>query len=580
MRHLGKALDILARIIYKVVPIKGGVLIYLKPDNSQSLNLILIGFMGTGKTTVGRLCAERLGYSFCDSDALIEQRTGHSIPELFAEEGEAAFRRIERDVIEELTAQSPCVIATGGGAVLDPDNVARLRASGVVVHLHADPEALLERVGDTRSRPLLATGSDARARIAALLAERRGHYARAAHAQVDTSAQTAEAAASAVLERYRSHVQESPRSPRCVPVALGDRSYDIHIEAGLLHSGRAAEIVASLASGRRACMVTHPHLNARYAAPLREGLEAHGIATTTVTVPPGERAKNLRTVARLYHAFLAAGLDRKSLVLAVGGGVLGDLVGFAAATYLRGVRLVQVPTTLLAQVDASVGGKTGVDLPEGKNLVGAFHQPRAVLIDPATLKTLPRRELHAGLAEVLKYGIIYDETFFHDIVSDLPALLRRSETALTAVIARSCEIKAEVVGQDETEQGLRAILNYGHTVGHALEAVTAYRRYKHGEAVAIGMISAALIGEEIGVTPPEVTRALRKALTAAHLPVAFPNDIDVEAILAAAQRDKKTEAGRLRFVLARRIGAVSVSGDVPTEAIRAAITRQQNGTYA
>ena len=250
------------------------------------------------------------------------------------------------------------------------------------------------------------------------------------------------------------------------------------------------------------------------------------------------------------------------------------MTGFAAATYLRGVPFVQAPTTLLAQVDASVGGKTGVDLPQGKNLVGAFHQPSAVVIDTATLRTLPLRELRSGLSEVIKYGIIYDEAFLSSVVNALPALLKRDESLLTAAIARSCEIKAEVVGQDETEQGLRAILNFGHTIGHALEAVTAYRRFKHGEAIAIGMIAACLLGEEVGVTPSEVTAKVRAALQQAGLPTAFPEDIDIDSILDAAQRDKKTEAGRLRFVLARGIGDVFVSPNVPEEAVRAALARQ------
>jgi 3-dehydroquinate synthase len=356
---------------------------------------------------------------------------------------------------------------------------------------------------------------------------------------------------------------------------LGDRSYNIEIGAGILETGHAAARIAELAPGGRIALVTHPGLQADYAAPLTCGLEAQGLQAATIAIPAGERYKNLKTVARLYREFLLAKLDRKSLVVALGGGVLGDLVGFAAATYLRGVGFAQVPTTLLAQVDASVGGKTGVDLPEGKNLVGAFHQPAVVLIDTHTLRTLPIRELRAGLAEIIKYGIIYDAPFFTGTVAALPQLLCRDEAALTDVIARSCAIKAEVVAQDETEQGLRAILNYGHTVGHALEALTHYRRYKHGEAVAIGMVSAALIGEEIGVTPQDATAVIVAGLRSARLPVAFPEDIQSAAILETAQRDKKTLAGRLRFVLARRIGEVFVTGDVPPEAVNRALHRQK-----
>lgn len=367
---------------------------------------------------------------------------------------------------------------------------------------------------------------------------------------------------------------------RSIDVALGERSYTITIGTGLLASGRAGEIIAGVASGKRVCVVTHPVLQADYAEPLVAALRARGFDTTLFTLPAGERFKHLNTVARLYGQFLTAGLDRKSLVVAVGGGVLGDMVGFAAATYLRGIPFVQVPTTLLAQVDASIGGKTGIDLPQGKNLVGAFHQPSAVVIDTATLRSLPLRELRSGLSEVIKYGIIYDKPFLTSIVANMPGLLRRDETLLTATIARSCEIKAEVVGQDETEQGLRAILNFGHTIGHALEAVTEYRRFKHGEAIAIGMVSACLLGEEVGVTPPEVTEQLCDALERAHLPLDFPQDIDTESVLAATQHDKKTEAGKVRFVLARQIGDVFLSPDVPPEAVRAALARHKKQFHA
>jgi 3-dehydroquinate synthase len=323
-------------------------------------------------------------------------------------------------------------------------------------------------------------------------------------------------------------------------------------------------------------LLTHPHLAERYAAPILEGLRTHGLPVHLLTLPAGERTKNLTTAARCYDRLLALGLDRRSLLVTLGGGVLGDLGGFLAATYLRGIDYVQVPTTLLAQVDASVGGKTGVDLRGGKNLVGAFHQPRAVLIDTETLKTLPMRELRSGIAEVLKYGIIHDKDFFVRVTAELPRLLQRDPTALTETIVRSCEIKAYVVGQDETEQGLRAILNFGHTVGHALEAVTEYRRYKHGEAIAIGMVSAALIGEEAGVTPVSVTQAMRNSLRAAGLPTAFPEDVSLDAILAAMARDKKAISGTIHFVLATRIGEVVLRSGIQQETVRKALLRQRD----
>ncbi|MCS6776466.1 MAG: 3-dehydroquinate synthase [Chloroherpetonaceae bacterium] len=363
-----------------------------------------------------------------------------------------------------------------------------------------------------------------------------------------------------------------------IPVELGARSYAVEVASGLIASGQVADRIATLAGGGRVCLVTHPGLYTPYALPVEAGLRARGVTVTTLTVPPGERYKTLQTVARLYAGFVEARLDRRSLIVAVGGGVIGDVVGFAAATFLRGVPYVQVPTTLLAQVDSSVGGKTGVDLPQGKNLVGAFHQPCSVLVDPQVLRTLPRRELRAGLAEVIKYGIIYDADFLEALVADRARLLRREDAALTRAIARSCEIKASIVGQDETEQGLRAILNFGHTIGHALEAATRYRRYRHGEAVAIGMMTEVLIGFEMGVTPPEAVQTVQATLRAFELPVGFPADVPAEAILEAAQRDKKNRNGRLHIVLPRRIGEVFLCGDVTAEAIRTAIATQSQMT--
>src|SRR5579872_790366 len=364
-------------------------------------------------------------------------------------------------------------------------------------------------------------------------------------------------------------------------VRLGERSYPVLFGPGLIANGLGAECVLACARISRICIVTHPGLRAAYAQPLAARLQALGSSVSMVPIPAGERYKTLSTVSRLYDAFGRAGLDRRSLVVAVGGGVLGDTAGFAASTYLRGIRVVQAPTTLLAQVDSSVGGKTGVDLPAGKNLVGAFHQPSLVLIDPDTLRTLPARELRSGLAEVIKYGIIYDADFFAAIERSMCELLRRSVAPIGRAIVRSCQIKAEVVCEDETEQGLRAILNFGHTVGHALESITSYRRYKHGEAISIGMVTASHVGEVLGVTPPAVTRAIRDILTSAGLPVDFPADIDADRILAAAARDKKTEGGRLRFVLARRIGEVYVQDDVPASAIVDAIARhRRSGTLS
>ncbi len=350
--------------------------------------------------------------------------------------------------------------------------------------------------------------------------------------------------------------------------------YPIHVGNGLL-STLAPSLIAQLSNGSRAVVVSHPGLTGKYAQPLCDALKAAGIDCLLSTIPAGERTKSLKTVSRLYDDWAAQHLDRRTVIVAVGGGVLGDLAGFAAATYLRGVRVVQVPTTLLAQVDASIGGKTGVDLPAGKNLVGAFHQPRAVIVDPETLRTLPLRELRSGLAEVIKYGIIFDNRLFAEVKNSLPAILRRNSQYLLPAIARCCEIKAQIVSQDETEQGIRAILNFGHTIGHAVETATRYRTYKHGEAVAIGMVSACLIGEALDITPSTVTSETIEAIQRAGLPIHLPADITDEQLLQHAAHDKKARNGKLRWVLSPAIGTTCVQGDVDNTLVLKSLRRQR-----
>lgn len=355
-------------------------------------------------------------------------------------------------------------------------------------------------------------------------------------------------------------------------MALPGGGYDVLVKQGCLSC--AGDVVVAAVHPTSAAVLTHPGLVERYAGPVVASLKACGVHTELITVPAGERYKNLRTVGRLYERFVAAGMDRRSVVVTVSGGVLGDVGGFAAATFLRGIPFVQVPTTLLAQVDASVGGKTGVDLAEGKNLVGAFHQPSAVLIDPVTLLSLPMREIRCGLAEVIKYGIISDEEFFALLGSGLPQLLARNLDALCRAVARSCRNKAAVVAEDEKERGRRAILNFGHTVGHALEVATGFREYRHGEAVAVGMVSACLAGEEVGVTPPEVTQSVVEMLRAAGLPVQMSGSVSADTLVDAMRRDKKSITGIPRFVLVARIGAATPGWVVPESAVRAALARQ------
>lgn len=353
-----------------------------------------------------------------------------------------------------------------------------------------------------------------------------------------------------------------------VRVNLGERSYVITIGPGLL--GRVGEVVAAVGGPSAAAVVSNPTVARYYAGAAIDSLRSAGVRAELITVPAGERFKTLKTVSTIYEALLDMKMDRRGAVVALGGGVIGDMAGFAAATYMRGIDFYQVPTTLLAQVDASVGGKTGVDLPRGKNLVGVFHQPRAVIIDTLTLRTLPARELRSGLAEVVKHGIIYDQVFYRLLDTRAADLLARRGDVLEEAIRRSVEIKRDVVESDERETGLRAILNYGHTVAHAIEVLSGYGKYRHGEASAIGMVTEAILAEMEGIAGKGAAAAIACTLAKLRLPVAMDESLSTGDMIRAIELDKKALGGHLRLALPARIGECGVFA-VSREALARAI---------
>ena len=354
---------------------------------------------------------------------------------------------------------------------------------------------------------------------------------------------------------------------RDVTVPLGTRSYSISVGRKLL--AQIGPRCAALQLGPRCAIISDVNVAKRYAAPVEKSLRRAGFDVIRAVVPAGETAKSIENLQSCYNRLAAHRLERTSFVVALGGGVVGDLAGFVAATYLRGIPFVQVPTTLLAQVDSSVGGKVGVNLGAGKNLVGAFHQPRLVLCDLETLKTLPPREFRAGLAEVIKYGIIYDAGLFARLERDLQKLLKLDPKTLAEVVARCCEIKAEVVAQDETETGLRAILNFGHTIGHALEAISRYGKYLHGEAISIGQIAAAELSAAMAGLPQIDVERITDLFRRAGLPTSVElNRSQQKQLFGAMRLDKKVRDGEIKFVLAKRIGEVVAGQRVPTELIR------------
>lgn len=520
-------------------------------------NLVLTGFMGTGKTAVGGEVAQRLGRRFVDMDAEIEARSGRSIPRIFAEDGEATFRRIEAALCRELGAQNGLVVATGGGALVDPDNRASLARNGTLVCLTCKVDEILRRVDAHRSsdRPLLNV-ADPRAEIQHLMEERREAYASIPW-QIDTTELSVAEIAERVI-RFASTTTLLVRHP--------SGEYPIHIGHGLLaHIGGALGATGAT-EGSRVAVVSNPTVAPLYESQVRAALQSAGFQALSCSIPDGEQHKTLATVTTLYEQFLAAKMDRSATVLSLGGGVTGDIAGFAAATFMRGIHFVQIPTTILAMADASVGGKTGVDLPQGKNLVGAFKQPELVIMDPVTLTTLPPGEIRSGMAEVIKHGIIADPDLFAELEAGTGDLSSWWGGAGANWLARTLRVKIDVVEQDPFERGRRAVLNLGHTVGHGLERVSGFA-LRHGEAVGIGMVAAARIAAQMGRADPSLADRIADALTSWNLPVRCP-PFDVEKIWEAMEHDKKRRGRSLRWVLPRAIGDVVLVAGVPPKTVK------------
>jgi 3-dehydroquinate synthase len=354
-----------------------------------------------------------------------------------------------------------------------------------------------------------------------------------------------------------------------VPVNLGSQSYSIVVEAGAL--GGVGERLRALGVGRRAALITDGAIMRLYGVAVARSLEEAGFAVTVIDVPEGEAAKTLAVAEQCWDRALTAGLDRTSTILGLGGGAIGDLAGFVAATYMRGMNFVTLPTTVLAQVDASIGGKTAIDHPKAKNLIGAFHQPKLVVVDPGVVRTLPEREFRSGLAEIVKHGIVLEQSYFDEVARDAGALLDRRIDVLERIVGGSCRLKASVIERDPQEKSdLRFALNYGHTIGHALEATTGYQRWTHGEAVSLGIAAEARLARRLDIADDATVATQEGLLTRLGLPV-HASHVDVPAVLSAITHDKKARDGRVPFVLAPRLGHFRVVYDVPPADVRAAI---------
>ncbi|HMD89317.1 MAG TPA: 3-dehydroquinate synthase [Anaerolineaceae bacterium] len=511
---------------------------------SKENRIYLYGPSGSGKSTVGRILADRLGYEFINLDQEIEDQVGRSISEIFVQDGENAFRQIERFQIAKHVNKPRVVISLGGGALLDGESRRQVEESGQVICLMASIDQLLQRLqASAEQRPLLAGNrAEMRNRLEGLLARRAEHY-QSFPFIINTSDRSVEQV-----------VQE-------IQIRLGwfhlrgmGPEYDVIVRAGVLENVGYELSRRGLKSP--IALVTDENVGQIYAGCVMESLQKHGFKATIITIPAGEEFKNIQTINLLWESFVKAGLERSSTVLALGGGVVTDLAGFAAATFLRGVKWAAISTTLLGMVDASLGGKTGADLPQGKNLIGAFYSPSLVLSDPNILKTLSQAQLRSGMAEVVKHAIIGDPQLYYEICS------RTSENrewlkqeSLEAIVRRAVAVKVKIVLSDPFEQGLRQVLNLGHTVGHAIELVSGYR-LSHGEAVGIGMVVEARLSEKIQLARSGLSNEIAETLCRLGLATRIPLDLDRQAIIEAIKLDKKRASGKVMYALPVAIGEV------------------------
>ncbi len=560
-------------------------------------NIFLVGFSGTGKTSTGKVLAKRLGYEYIDTDLQIEANTGRPVPEIFAQEGEAAFRKMETAVLEEICKQDFQVVATGGGLVLSKDNRTNMTANGYVFCLEARIETIYVRLMlDSSVRPLLQ-GGDPFARITALKSQRQLWYVESDWiVQTDflTPEEVAEEIERAlpIVNRRNSKnprgatspgqraktdaMYYSPESePNNLTIKTSGDPYTVVFAPDLLD--RLGDLVKEHiagSAGRKVFIITDDRIGQIYGERAVSALAKAGYRPSLLVVPAGEQSKSLEQATQLYQKLAENRAERKDIIVAIGGGVIGDLGGFVAASWLRGIDLVHVPTTLLAMVDSSIGGKTAVNLPQGKNLVGAVYPPRLVISDVTMLASLPPRERKSGWAEVIKHAIIPgadpDEQGalrrFHNLELNLPKLLANDPITTAAILRESVAVKAGVVERDERESDLRMTLNYGHTYAHALEAAGDYQTLLHGEAVAIGMHGVALLSHRMGLCDAAFVEQQKKMLQAFGLPLKAK--VDIEKVLPAMGMDKKSEGGSIRWIIPLGMGKVEIRRDIPQELVR------------
>jgi len=591
------------------------------------INLVITGFSGTGKSLVAKEVARRLNWDFLDTDDEIVEQVGKPIAEVFREDGEGRFRELEQETIRKACQRRQVVIAIGGGAIVDPQNYELLARNGLIVCLEAKPETIYQRLfseaacsAETEVRPLLTVDNPLE-RIKRLKASRQPYYAKAdwtIHTDGLSISEVAEDVIRAwrLLGRAHAHLNPLPlacwsQSPAGVIRRAGTasrsrerksgsqlkadddvaclvetaaQSYPVFVGYGLLD--KLGEKMKKAALSGTATIISDENVFSLYGNKVEQVLKEAGFGVNSVVVPPGEETKNVGSAIRIYDFLVEHRTERDDVIVALGGGMVGDLAGFVAATFLRGMPWVQVPTSLVAMVDGSIGGKVGVNHAEGKNLIGAFYQPNLVLSDCETLTTLPQRELTSGWAEVIKYGLILDKEFFEFLENNVSKLTKVEPKLLTRAIARSTFVKARVVSQDERErEGKRTILNYGHTIAHGLEAATEYKRFLHGEAVAIGMMGAARLSQRLGVLPADAVERQQALLQKFGLPTSLRAEaagrrrgrkrsnlkLSLAGVTRAMELDKKVKRKIIRWVLLQDIGKAIIRSDVPQEDVLAVL---------
>jgi len=537
-------------------------------------NIAIIGFSATGKSVIAQRLAERLNWTFVDTDDEIVKLSGKTIHEIFKQDGEDKFRQLESKVLRQACHKEKAVIATGGGAVVDPGNQKLLLDTSVVICLEAKPETIYQRLlHDTLYstnpvvRPLLA-GNSPLERIKELKTKRQPYYV-IADWTVHTDNLTIEEVSREVIKgwqyanRQHGSIQPVGADLACM-VETETASYPVFVGWGILD--KLGEKMRAAGLSGTANIISDENVFPIYGARVKKTLEKAGFIVNCHVVPPGEASKNITQAVKIYDFLIEHRVERNDAIVALGGGMIGDLAGFVAATFLRGLSWLQVPTSLIAMTDASIGGKVAVDHPRGKNLIGSFYQPRLVLADVKTLTTLPQRELTSGWAEVIKHGLILDAGFLQLLEDKAKDLIKLKPDITAKVIARSAAIKCQVVSEDERETGKRIILNYGHTIAHGIEAASKYERFLHGEAVAIGMMGAAKLSHRLKLLPQDAVEHQRILLQKFGLPTEC-SGVSLTEVFEAMELDKKVRDKAIRWVLLEGIGRVVIRSDVPKKEV-------------